>query len=40
MTLEERRERHAKLLGVVSLTTAVTWAEDFLAALDACGNAT
>ncbi|MGH7899362.1 MAG: alpha,alpha-trehalose-phosphate synthase (UDP-forming), partial [Candidatus Binatia bacterium] len=38
MPLEERRERHAKLLAVVSRTTAVTWAEDFLAALEACGG--
>jgi trehalose 6-phosphate synthase len=36
MTLEERREQHAKLLAVVQRTTAVTWAEDFLRALEAC----
>jgi trehalose 6-phosphate synthase len=36
MTLEERREQHAKLLDAVLRTTAVTWAEDFLRALEAC----
>src|SRR6204780_4974294 len=35
MTLEERREQHAKLLPVVLRTTAVSWAEDFLRALTA-----
>jgi trehalose 6-phosphate synthase len=38
MTLEERREQHAKLLPAVLRTTAVTWAEDFLRALDACAR--
>jgi trehalose-6-phosphate synthase len=33
MPLEERRRRHAELWRVVSRTTAVTWAEDFLRAL-------
>jgi len=33
MPLEERRRRHAELLRVVSRTTAVTWAQDFLNAL-------
>jgi trehalose 6-phosphate synthase len=33
MPLEERARRHAKLLEVISKTTAITWAEDFLAAL-------
>jgi alpha,alpha-trehalose-phosphate synthase [UDP-forming] len=36
MPLEERRERHAKLHGVISRTTAVSWAEDFLRTLEAC----
>jgi alpha,alpha-trehalose-phosphate synthase [UDP-forming]/trehalose-phosphatase len=36
MGLEERRQRQEKLLAVVSKTTAATWAEDFLAALEAC----
>ena len=35
MTLEERRERHQKLLEAVLRTTAVSWAEDFLRALEA-----
>jgi alpha,alpha-trehalose-phosphate synthase [UDP-forming]/trehalose-phosphatase len=39
MPLEERRERHAKLLAAVMRTTAVTWAEDFLRALEACRRA-
>jgi trehalose 6-phosphate synthase len=34
---DERRTRHARLLGVVSRTTALTWAEDFLEALGAGG---
>jgi trehalose 6-phosphate synthase len=38
MPLEERRERHAKLLETVQRNTAVTWAEDFLRALDACAR--
>jgi len=33
--IEERRARHKKLLSAVSRTTALTWAEDFLAALSA-----
>jgi len=33
MDLEERRARHRKLLAIVSRTTALTWAEDFLSAL-------
>ena len=39
MGLDERRERHRKLLDVVSRTTAVTWAEDFLSVLAATGAA-
>ena len=35
MGLEERRERHRRLSQVVGATTAVTWAADFLAALEA-----
>ena len=38
MTLEERRERHQKLLEAVLRTTAVSWAEDFLRALEASGR--
>jgi trehalose 6-phosphate synthase len=33
MSTDERRARHAKLLESVGRTTAITWAEDFLAAL-------
>jgi trehalose 6-phosphate synthase len=33
MDVEERRARHRKLFAVVSRTTALTWAEDFLSAL-------
>jgi trehalose 6-phosphate synthase len=33
MPAAERMERHAKLLEVISRTTALTWAEDFLSAL-------
>jgi len=33
MPLEERRRRHSKLMEVISRTTALTWAEDFLGAL-------
>jgi trehalose 6-phosphate synthase len=33
MGLAERQERHARLLAVVSRTTAATWAEDFLETL-------
>jgi alpha,alpha-trehalose-phosphate synthase [UDP-forming]/trehalose-phosphatase len=36
MPPEERRARHQKLLGTVTRTTAVTWADDFLSALEAC----
>jgi trehalose 6-phosphate synthase len=36
MTLDECREQHAKLLQAVLRTTAVSWAEDFLRALEAC----
>jgi trehalose 6-phosphate synthase len=36
MELEERQKRHRKLLSVVSRTTATSWAEDFLEALEAC----
>ena len=36
MPLEERVERHTKLDAAVRRTTAVTWAEEFLAALGAC----
>jgi trehalose 6-phosphate synthase len=35
MPLIERRARHARLMAVVSQTTAVTWAESFLGALAA-----
>ncbi len=35
MSDEERQRRHAALLEIVSRTTALTWAEDFLAALEA-----
>jgi alpha,alpha-trehalose-phosphate synthase [UDP-forming]/trehalose-phosphatase len=35
MPLEERKTRHGRLLAVISKTTAITWAEDFLAALGA-----
>jgi trehalose 6-phosphate synthase len=36
MGLPERRARHARLLERVHRTTALTWAEDFLAALARC----
>ena len=36
MGLEERQERHRKLVAVVSRTTAASWAEDFLGALTTC----
>ena len=36
MSLEERKEHHARLLAAVQRTTAVSWAEDFLAALSQC----
>jgi alpha,alpha-trehalose-phosphate synthase [UDP-forming]/trehalose-phosphatase len=35
MPAEERSRRHAKLLEVISRTTAITWAEDFLRSLGA-----
>jgi alpha,alpha-trehalose-phosphate synthase [UDP-forming]/trehalose-phosphatase len=35
MPLDERRRRHASLLAVISGTTALTWAQDFLGALAA-----
>jgi alpha,alpha-trehalose-phosphate synthase [UDP-forming]/trehalose-phosphatase len=35
MSAEERSRRHTKLLEVISKTTALTWAEDFLGALGA-----
>ena len=34
MPLEERLRRHGKLMEVISRTTALTWAEDFLAAVE------
>jgi trehalose 6-phosphate synthase len=36
MPLEERRERHLRLLEVVHKTNAASWAESFLEALEAC----
>lgn len=36
MPLEERKSRHAKLLAAVQKSTALTWAEDFIATLEAC----
>ncbi len=36
MPLPERLERHAKLAAIVRRTTALTWAEDFVGALEAC----
>jgi alpha,alpha-trehalose-phosphate synthase [UDP-forming]/trehalose-phosphatase len=36
MTIEERKDRHTRLLAAVHRTTAVTWAESFVQALDAC----
>jgi trehalose 6-phosphate synthase len=38
MPLDERRERHRRLAAVVASTTAVTWARDFLAALEETGD--
>jgi len=35
MPLDERKARHARLQEAVSRTTALTWAEDFLGALEA-----
>ncbi len=39
MELVERRERHARLLTRVQRTTAMSWAEDFLAALQGAADA-
>jgi len=39
MELIERRERHARLLTRVQRTTAMSWAEDFLAALQGAADA-
>jgi trehalose 6-phosphate synthase len=36
MPVEERRARHAKLLEAVTRTTAATWADDFISALESC----
>jgi len=36
MELEERKARHTKLLASVQRSNAVTWAEGFLDALNAC----
>jgi len=38
MELGERRERHARLLAAVRRTTAMSWAEDFLKALEAAAG--
>jgi trehalose 6-phosphate synthase len=38
MSADERLRRHAKLLEVISKTTALTWAETFLAALASTGK--
>ena len=38
MGLDERRERHAKLLDKVGRTTATTWAESFLTMLSQCNQ--
>ena len=38
MPAEERKARHEKLLAAVTRGTALTWAEDFLATLEACGS--
>jgi trehalose 6-phosphate synthase len=35
MSLEERRERHRRLYGVISRSTAITWARSFLTELGA-----
>jgi trehalose-6-phosphate synthase len=35
MTEAERRSRHSKLLAAVQRTTATTWAESFVAMLEA-----
>ena len=39
MPAAERRERHARLLAAVHRTTAISWAEAFLVALEACRSA-
>jgi trehalose 6-phosphate synthase len=39
MPLEERVRRHGKLMEVISRTTALTWAEGYLAALEGRGGA-
>ncbi|MDP2959196.1 MAG: trehalose-6-phosphate synthase, partial [Longimicrobiales bacterium] len=36
MSLTERRERQARLLAEVHRSTAITWAETFVTALEAC----
>jgi trehalose 6-phosphate synthase len=36
MPLDERKNRHSRLLAAVSRTTALSWAEDFIATLEAC----
>ncbi len=36
MHLEERKVRHSRLLSIVTRTTALTWAQDFLTTLEAC----
>jgi trehalose 6-phosphate synthase len=36
MPPEERKVRHAKLLAAVTKTTALSWAEDFIATLESC----
>jgi trehalose 6-phosphate synthase len=36
MPVAERRERHARLLTAVHRATAITWAETFVSALEAC----
>ncbi|MGO8992503.1 MAG: trehalose-phosphatase [Polyangiaceae bacterium] len=38
MPLAERKERHGKLMAIISKTTALTWAEDFLSALGKVGT--
>jgi trehalose 6-phosphate synthase len=38
MGIDERCARHAKLLACVTRTTAISWAEEFLAALGQCGS--
>jgi trehalose 6-phosphate synthase len=36
MPLEERQSRHRPLLEAVTRTTAVSWADDYIAALESC----